>query len=201
MTRSVALTKRDERLSDYASPEALLNAVFDRCGLAVYRFVLVRLGGDEHLANDFMQQLWLQAAACDTSRRPEGPDELERWLWVIARNLVHEHWRKRASRPNHVPLPDADLAAQLSNWLTGPELPAEALSRQEVLDQLMLAVTELPSEEQELIVEHYLRGCPQQTLAQRLGVSTRAVEGRIYRARQALRQQLRSLDPNRDFEP
>ena len=45
----------------------------------------------------------------------------------------------------------------------------------------MLAITELPAAEQELIVGCYFDDVPHAELAARVGISERAVEGRLYR--------------------
>jgi RNA polymerase sigma factor (sigma-70 family) len=170
-----------------ADDATAMDAAFDRCSRALYRYVVVRVG-DAHLADDLMQQLWLQAR---NSRADVPKNELEFWLRSIARNLVRTHWRTQARRPASVPLPDPELAADLADRLVSEELPPELLERKEVQDQMLLAITELTADEQELIVEHYFHDRSHAQLADRLGLSPRAIEGRLYRARQALRERLR----------
>ena len=169
-----------------------VEAAFDTCSRGLYRYVVVRCGGDTHLADDLMQQTWLQASR---SGALVAENEQERWLFGIARNVVRAHWRKQARRPAHVPIADPQLAAEVAERLVAHELPGEIVERKELHDQLLLAITELRSEEQELIIGHYFRDEPQRAIARRLGLSERAVEGRLYRARQALREALRELHP------
>ncbi|MEP0847224.1 MAG: sigma-70 family RNA polymerase sigma factor [Phycisphaerae bacterium] len=167
-----------------------MQAAFDRCARSLYRFVLVRVGGDSHLADDILQQTWCQA--CQHSGGVP-PNEVEFWLRAVARNLIRTHWRRLGRRPRHAPLPDAELAAEIATQLTTRPLALDYLSRREVEQQLLLAITELDADEQELIVEHYFHGCSHDELARRRNLSTRAVEGRLYRARQALRSRLNHL--------
>lgn len=170
-------------------------AAFDRCAPSLRRYFAVRLG-DPHRADDFMQQLWLQARTAP-SRPP--PEQLEFWLRAIARNLVHACWRRagrdarRGTRIDAGPQVDSRLAAELAERLSSTDLPPELLERREVCDQLLLALTELAAEHQELIVAHYFRGVPFSELAGRHGLSERAIEGRLYRARSALREKLKHL--------
>jgi RNA polymerase sigma-70 factor (ECF subfamily) len=152
---------------------------------------VVRAGGDAHLADDLMQQLWVQAQ--NLAVPPEG--EIELGLRTIARNLIRSHWRRQRRRPQEVPLPDARLAAEMAERLICEELPDEALQSREARDQLLLALTELPAAQQELLLEHYFHGRSQPELAKRLGLSERAVEGRLYRVRLALREKLQHLEP------
>ena len=108
-------------------------------------------------------------------------------------NLVRTQWRRAARRPAHVPAANPSVAAELARRMSSEEMPPDALGRREYHEQLILAITELGADEQELIVGTYFDGLSQAALAERLGVSQRAIEGRLYRARRALRDRLEAL--------
>jgi len=167
-----------------------LEQAFARCSTSLYRYLWVRTGHDGHLADDLMQQLWLK-----TSRSAAGvpAHEIEFWLKGVAKNLVREHWRKKKRVPRHVPIVDHTIASELARRIANEELPDAYWQRREVMDQLLLAVTDLSSHAQELIVAHYFQGASQADLAARWSISERAIEGRLYRARRALRRKLESL--------
>jgi len=167
-----------------------LQRAFARYGRSLYRYFAVRTG-DGHQAEDLMQQLWMQAQRNSTN---VPADTIEYWLKAVARNLVRQHWRKRATIPLHLPIADPALAAELADRIATEDLPEECLQRREIRDQLLLAITELGSAEQELIAAYYFQDESQADLARQLSVSERAVEGRLYRARQALRQKLKHLE-------
>jgi RNA polymerase sigma-70 factor (ECF subfamily) len=170
------------------------DSAFDLHARGLYRFFAVRTG-DPHLADDLMQQLWV---ASRTGRCPASSEEAGRWLAAIARNLLTTHWRRAGARPAHVPLADPALAAELAERLSREPLPLEELDRREVRDQLLLALSMLGGPDQDLVVAHYFEGRTFGEMAQRLGVSSRAVEGKLYRARQALQGMLRAM--GRDWE-
>ena len=67
------------------------------------------------------------------------------------------------------------------------------MERREGRDQLVLALTGLPTADQELIVGRYFQGRSHTDLAADLGISARAVEGRLYRARRVLLEVLANL--------
>ncbi|MCH7873214.1 MAG: RNA polymerase sigma factor [Planctomycetes bacterium] len=174
-----------------AEPVMDVERVFDRCARALCRYFAVRTGDDEHTVDDLMQQLWLQARRKAYSvRQPNA----EAWLWRVAQNLLRAHWRSRGQRPQQVPLADPQLAAELARRFDTEELPAEVLARKEVRDQLLLALTALPGAEQELLLGHYFLGLSHAALSEEHGISERAVEGRLYRARQLLRDKLKHLE-------
>jgi RNA polymerase sigma-70 factor, ECF subfamily len=166
-----------------------MDAAFDRCSRAIYRYIVVRVG-DAHVADDLMQQLWLQAR---TGRSDVPPEHHEFWLRGIAKNLVRGHWRREKRRATRVVSADPGLAAELAERMGREPLPAECLENREVQAQLLLAITELEAEEQELIIGHYFLGKAHADLARDCGMSLRAVEGRLYRARRQLREKLKRL--------
>lgn len=172
-------------------PRDHVQSAFDRCGAALYRFFIVRTSGNAHQADDFMQQLWLQLTRCGKSV-PAG--EVEFWLRTVARNLIRAHWRQKSRRPTDVPFADASLAQDLARRLSNELVPLDLLERKETRDLLLLALTELNAEEQELLIEHYFHGRSHADLANDLGISERAVEGRMYRARQSLRARLMNIE-------
>ena len=168
---------------------SLLQETYARCESGLYRYAAVRCG-DQHLAEDFLQQLWLRASTA-VNRPPVH--ELEFWLRGILANLIRSHWRKVKRRPRHVPLADPTLANQLAERIDREPLPEDMLGRSEVRDQLLLAITALSSQDQELIIGTYFEHRSQSDLARALGISVRAVEGRLYRARTALKKSLAHL--------
>ncbi len=164
-----------------------IEAAFDRFGRSLYRYVVVRVGGDSQLADDVMQQVWLGALR---SGRSVAAGEMELWLKGIARNAIRAHWRTARARPRDLPLPDADLSTELARRLESEPLPQDVLESREVHDQILLAVSGLPADHQELIVGHYFRSRTLAELARAAGISERAVEGRLFRSRQALKHAL-----------
>ncbi len=172
-----------------AEPAGDREAAFDRCADALYRYFVVRTR-DVHLADDLMQQLWLAAQQLG----PTVPDELEYRLRAIARNLLRTYWRRQQRLPTHVPLVDPDLAAELAERLVSKELPDAELCRAEVREQLLLALTELPAQQQALLIGHYFEQRDHAELAAQFGISLRAIEGRLYRARRALRERLQHME-------
>ena len=174
-----------------AEEHADLRRAFALHGRSLYRYFAVRTGGDTHRADDLMQKLWLRARRNSAGVRPS---ELEYWLRGIARNLIRETWRKRAAAKRRLPVVDTVVACELAEKIAAEDLPDEYLQRQEVRDQLILAITELGTIEQEVIVGHYFQGESHACLAKRFRISERAVEGRLYRARRVLRRKLKSLE-------
>ena len=171
---------------------AEVNGAFDRFSPTIYRYVLFRVGGDGHLADDLMQQLWI--AASTGQRTPDG-DGWEAWLRGIARNLVRQHWRQHRRQVGRIPIVEPELAAHVADRLTHEDMTAAAMENKQLRDQLMLALTALPCQDQTVLIGRYFHGRSLAELAEELGSTERAIEGRLYRARKTLQQTLKDLDP------
>jgi len=133
-------------------------------------------------ADDLVQDVLVAALVDRTKFR--GAAKLETWITRIAINRVRAHGRKQwlrrrlfagwAGRQQPTAAPPADAAAQSNE------------QAQAVRD----AVAQLPTKSREAIVLHYLQGLPTTETAAALGVSVGAVEVRLSRAREKLRELL-----------
>lgn len=161
----MAMTALDARIHDiYASDAAPLRASVARAA-----------GGDLQLAEDVAQESWLRAILYWPAQGV--PDRPGAWLRTVSRNILFNERRRRPT----VNIDDADPAA-----LRAPDM--EAKREQLALhDTLHAALAELPSDGRGLVESHYFGGQPLGEIARNLGVSERAVEGRLRRARLRLR--------------
>ncbi len=192
--RAASLTlqpvSREDAMDESRDVRAELAKVFAETWPTLHRFIAVRVGGDEALAEDCLQQTCLEAAR---SKRVPPREELEPWLRGIARNVLRHHWRRTKLTPQTIPVPNRRLAKALSASIDRGPLPPEWLVRKEVRDQLLLAITELMTPDQEVIYRFYFAGESYEDLAEVLSVSVRGIEGRLYRARAELRRKLAHL--------
>lgn len=154
---------------------------------ALYRFILVRVGFDESLADDLLQQ----TAEAVLRAEPGGLDEVETfegWLRGVARNLVRRHWRESARRDS-LPRPDPVAGHRVLAALESG-CPAEALADRELRLALLWAIASLPAADQWLLFAVYRHGRSHAEIAQEQGCSAKGIEARLYRMRARLREAL-----------
>lgn len=175
----------DTRSPARDDPRPRLAGAFDRCADGLFRFILVRVGMNRHAAEDLIQQV-----CCEAARKggvPDGDDACEAWLFGIARNRVRKYWRWRRRR-NMALASESDAVSRelLAAMERGP-LPGELLSRQEAATRMMLAITELPAADQQLLFAFYFDGRSSQEIAEINQTTAKGIESRLYRVRAKLR--------------
>ena len=144
----------------------------------LYRFVSRRSGGSRELAEDVTQEAYLRAVReWRNGRRPDVPLA---WLQTVARNLLLNHYRRKTPELIEAARIDALFDDDTADGPNAAALVYWGLAR-------------LGRRRGELLEAFYLEGKKTATIARESGISERAVEGRLRRARQALRTQLERM--------
>ena len=189
-TDSDALDRADmERLQ--AGHAAALDDLMARHATPVFHF-LCRMVGNEDDANDLAQETFVRVFKASKSFRAE--QKFSRWLFTIAANLARNHFRWRARHP-HLSLEAENPETEQS---PGDMLPAknpapnDAALAAERAAAVRAAVKHLP---EELCAAIVLCEWEERAVAEAaaiLATTPKAVESRLYRARQLLRERLKS---------
>jgi RNA polymerase sigma-70 factor (ECF subfamily) len=146
---------------------------------ALYGYVSRRCGGDRDLAEDVTQETWLRAVR--DWRVKGAPAQPIAWLTTVARNLLVNELRKRRPLPLDSVSPDEILAA-VDNGTASDSAEVAAVVSQ--------ALARLPARQSQLLEAFHFDRCRSSQIAESLGISERAVEGRLRRARECLRREL-----------
>lgn len=142
--------------------------------------------GDPTEALDITQETFIAAFAALT--RYDGARPFRLWIARIAINKCHDWARRRAVRRFFTFARPIDDAAAIADDAQTPE--AQVQSHVE-LAQIQAAISDLPANLKDVLVLRTIEGMSQAEAAQTLGVSEKAVETRLYRARNKLAEKLR----------
>lgn len=147
---------------------------------AIYRLARTATG-DPDEALDIVQETFL--AAFGALRRYDPARPLRAWLAAIALNKVRDWARRRAVR-RFLGLAMPEDAA---GWVRDDApLPDEVAEQREALAATAHAVAALSPNLKDVLLLRTIEGLSQAETALALGVSEKAVETRLYRARQKL---------------
>jgi RNA polymerase sigma factor (sigma-70 family) len=149
---------------------------------------------DPRDAEDILQDVFY--ALVEANRLLMPIEHVTGWLFRVARNRITDLFRKK--RPESLTeTGGADEDDELLQWkdlLPSPDAGPEALyARNALLDELELAVDELPEEQREVFVAHELEGRSFKEMAAETGVSVNTLLSRKRYAVLHLRERLRSV--------
>src|SRR5580765_6642483 len=151
----------------------------------------MNLLGDRDEALDLSQEVFLRVFR--TIQRFRGQSSLRTWIYRIAVNQArnrHRFWRRR-HRNDQVSL-DAHIAAHGDFPSTLNLRPDRAFEQKELGQRLQDALDQLPFDQRTAIVLREIDGLSYDDIAFSLGVAIGTVKSRLTRARQALRDDLRT---------
>ena len=157
--------------------EMAFRELYDLYQARLFRFALVVGRGDEFLARDTVQNVFVTAAA--KLRTVESEAHLWNWLARVARQHLSKAWRRQ--RDSAV-VAEADLA----------EYPALAESDSILEQHLDAALLAMDVEDRQVIEWFYFDQLSHKEIGERLSATPKAVSSRLERARARLRSWLSS---------
>lgn len=153
-----------------------MRELYEQHQQAIFRYLLYLLG-DEQLAQDYVQDTFVQAL-----RSQQTPKNPRAWLRTIARNLAYDYLRRQ----------------RIIQWLpftkeAEPKIPSILAQLTDKQDALMLytALQRLPIHYREVLILRKIEGCSIEETAKLLNWNEHKVKNAQKSALQKLRQQLR----------
>ena len=159
----------------------------------LYRFALGRVDHDPALAEEVVQHTMCIVVRKMGSYRGEAL--LFTWLCQICRNELSAIYRQHGEALRvDVPLDDHPAVQSALESLMGEDhVPETLLYREEVAGFVRATLEYLPGNYATALELKYIGGCSVAEIAQRLGISEKAAESVLSRARAAFREGFRSL--------
>ena len=198
MTKPIVTTERCD--PDLILVQALvlgkdhaLNALMDRHREGLFCFVL-RHVHNEADALELAMETFVRAYFNIEKFRPAA--KFATWLYHIALNLCRDHVRSRAYQYSlqtvsfDAPAQEGDDPSLL---LATEGRPDQKADRVEELTALEKAISELPEDLKNAFILVALEDRPQAETAELLGISLKAVEMRVYRARKLLLEKMSKM--------
>lgn len=175
-----------------AGHDAALNELMDRHGEKLFHY-LIRCLQNEDEAADLAQEAFVRVFQHRAKFNPRH--KFSTWLYAIATNLVKDRYRWRSRHPQVSLDGDGeDTGGSLGDRLSAHDpTPSERLQSEEQADTVRRAVAALPEELRTPLILAEYEERSHAEIGIILGCTAKAVEVRIYRARQQLRASLAGL--------
>ena len=183
LTKHWAMAEQDQRISEVVKREQSRLRTFIR-----------RRVPDPADAEDILQEVFYKLVEANRLLMPI--DHVTGWLFRVARNRITDLFRKKkpeAFSDGMVEDEDGELV-QIEDLLPSPDAGPEALyARSVLIDELELALDELPDEQREVFIAHELEGRSFKELAAESGVNINTLLARKRYAALHLRERLQSI--------
>jgi RNA polymerase sigma factor (sigma-70 family) len=149
---------------------------------------------DPRDAEDILQEVFYELVEANRLLMPI--EHVTGWLFRVARNRITDLFRKKKpeSFSDAAVVDENDELLRLEDLLPSPDAGPEALyARNVLLDELELAIEELPEEQREVFVAHEVEGRSFAEMAAESGVSVNTLLSRKRYAVLHLRERLQKI--------
>ena len=177
------MTEQDRRISELVSKQ----------GSRLRNFIRRRVPNDAD-AEDLLQEVFYELVEANRLLMPI--EYVTGWLFQVARNRITDLFRKK--RPES--FSDAAVADENGELLSiedflpsGDAGPEAAYLRNEMLEELELALAELPEEQRSVFMAHEIQGRSFKEMSRETGVSINTLLSRKRYAVLHLRERLQSI--------
>lgn len=163
--------------------ENALTELIHKYEQSLFRFIC-RYIRDEETARDLLQETFVRLYFNARKFKPRA--KFSTWLHAIAANLCRDYARSKRYRTERATVSFDAFDQGEARILDTAELPGDTLATAERLEALQVAISELPHKLRTALILFCLEDRSQAECAELLGVSSKTVETRVYRARKIL---------------
>lgn len=149
------------------------------------KFIVRKTGGDQIAAEEIFSATI--TAAWKGYQTFQHKSSYFTWICRIALNKTADYYRSQVNHRSQFVAPTLELLASIKD---DNLLPEEQLALQELRGAIKECLLLLPKEKRQLLYMRYWHNLTLDKMASVMGISERAVEGQLYRARLALREEI-----------
>lgn len=143
-------------------------------------------------ADDILQDVFYEFVSA--YRLPEPLEQVGAWLYRVARNRIIDRFRKQKQEVSLEQNDDDDALWLKSILSIETETPASIYERKMLVEYILAALNQLPSEQRDVFIAHELDGKSFKQIAAETGVAINTLLARKRYAVTYLREQLQTSD-------
>lgn len=154
-------------------------AIYKELLLPVTKFVIKRMGASEKEAEEVVEETFV--AAWRGWNSFEHKSSYFTWLCRISLNKISDYYHDQINRKSRIVVPIIDALTEADTKSLSPD---EALALKELRKSVNKCLDSMSPEKRKLLQFRYWYDLSYSEIAKILDTSERAVEGRIYRAKE-----------------
>lgn len=166
--------------------ERAFRAFFDEYYDRLFRFVIARVNGDQHHAEDIVQQALMNAIR--GMRHYRGEAKLQTWVFTVCQNAITDFHRRESLRNESILAENSASAVREAVLDTpAPDLdnPVESAEAEEDATSIKETLSRLPESYGTALEWKYLHGWSAKEIGLKLGISHEATSSLLARAKRS----------------
>lgn len=161
-------------------PRRGFEAIYKEVALPLTKFIVKRTGGKQEMVDEVFSRTI--EAAWKGYKTFKHKSSFFTWICRIALNKIADYWRNGVNERSKLIVPLLTGLAEADSWPS----PEEALALSELRANVRDCINLLPFATRKLLYLKYWKDLSYEQIGKIIGASERAVEGRLYRAKNAL---------------
>ena len=155
------------------------NKLYHEVSQPLFKFIAKHLGRDEETVEEIFEETMV--AGWRGYKSFEHKSSYFTWLCRIALNKIADYYHDQVNSRSKWIVPLLDSISDMDNHALTPE---ESLSLKDLRSSVNACLNLLPREKRQLLWFRYWADMSYAEISKLMGISERAVEGRIYRAKE-----------------
>ena len=151
---------------------------FERWATPLTKFIIKRVAGDDKATEEVLSATMI--AAWKGFNTFKHKSSYFTWLCRIALNKIADYYRDQIHRESKLITPGLKNLANMEDKSPSPE---EKMALNELRESVNSCLNLLPPQKRQLLQLRYWYDMSYEEISELLGISERAVEGQLYRAR------------------
>lgn len=153
--------------------------IYKQVSTPLFKFIAKRLGRDEETVEEIFEETMV--AGWRGYKSFKHKSSYFTWLCRIALNKIADYYHDQVNSRSKWIVPLLDSMAEADNHSLSPE---ESLALKELKKSVNACLDLLPTDKRQLLWFRYWKDLSYTEISKLMGISERAVEGRIYRAKE-----------------
>lgn len=158
--------------------------------LPLIKFIVKRMGGDQEASEEVFARTI--AAAWEGWKTFKHKSSFFTWICRIALNKIADYYREEINQQSIIVVP---LLEEIGNVNIEELSATERLVLDELRSSVRACIKLLPEDKKRLLFLRYWKELTIKQIAKQLGISERAVEGKLYRARKKINEIIFTYHP------
>ncbi len=152
--------------------------LYKKFSIPLFRFIAKRMGAEEREVEEVFEETVVAGWRGYKTFRHKS--SYFTWLCRIALNKIADYYRDQINERSHIVVPTLKAMSLIEANDIAPE---ERLALKELCDNVNKCLDLLPPDKRRLLWFRYWKDLSYSQIAKILGISERAVEGQLYRAK------------------